>query len=79
MPRRAGVNVWLGATGHTAIPLVKAMNLVTRRDAGGCGRGRAVESGRNLFQVPWRNRAAVRDMGGRTTGADSAGGIGDRA
>ena len=29
-----GVNGWLGATGAEAIPLLKAMNLVTRHEAG---------------------------------------------
>ena len=52
----AGVNGWLGATGGAAVPLVRAMNLVTRRDAGYVAVGGHSASGRNLFQVPWRNR-----------------------
>jgi glycerol-3-phosphate dehydrogenase len=52
----AGVNGWLGATGGDAIPLMKAMNLVTRREAGYVALGARSRSGRNLFQVPWRNR-----------------------
>jgi glycerol-3-phosphate dehydrogenase len=52
----AGVNGWLGATGAAAVPLVRAMNLVTRRDAGYVAVGGRSASGRNLFQVPWRNR-----------------------
>ena len=51
-----GVNAWLGATGVDAIPLVKAMNLVTRHDAGYVAVGGRSAAGRNLFQVPWRNR-----------------------
>jgi glycerol-3-phosphate dehydrogenase len=41
----------------SGVPMLKAMNLVTRREAGDealGGRGRA---GRNLFLVPWRRRA----------------------
>jgi glycerol-3-phosphate dehydrogenase len=52
----AGVNGWVGATGAAAIPLVRAMNLVTRREAGYVAVGGRSKSGRNLFQVPWRNR-----------------------
>ena len=52
----AGVNGWTGATGGDAIPLMKAMNLVTRREAGYVALGARSRSGRNLFQVPWRNR-----------------------
>ena len=51
-----GVNGWMGATGGDAIPLMKAMNLVTRREAGYVALGARSRSGRNLFQVPWRNR-----------------------
>ena len=52
----AGVNKWLGAASPAAVPLVKAMNLVTRREAGYVALGGRSKSGRNLFQVPWRNR-----------------------
>src|SRR4029077_18520454 len=45
----------LGIT--TGIPMLKAMNLVTRRDAGEEALGGRSTSGRNLFLVPWRERA----------------------
>ena len=45
----------LGAS--TGIPMMKAMNLVTRRDAGHEALGGRSTSGRNLFLVPWRERA----------------------
>lgn len=41
----------------TGIPMLKAMNLVTRRDAGDEALGGRATSGRNLFLVPWRDRA----------------------
>jgi glycerol-3-phosphate dehydrogenase len=37
--------------------MLKAMNLVTRRDAGDEALGGRAISGRNLFLVPWRDRA----------------------
>ena len=45
----------LGIT--TGIKMLKAMNLVTRRDAGDEALGGMSSSGRNLFLVPWRDRA----------------------
>ena len=45
----------LGAA--TGIPMLKAMNLVTTRDAGDEALGGLSPSGRNLFLVPWRDRA----------------------
>jgi glycerol-3-phosphate dehydrogenase len=39
------------------IPLLKAMNLVTSRDAGEEALGGRSRSGRHLFLVPWRERA----------------------
>lgn len=45
----------LGIT--TGIPMLKAMNLVTRRDAGDEALGGRSRSGRTLFLVPWRDRA----------------------
>ena len=39
------------------VPMMKAMNLVTRRDAGAEALGGRSESGRHLFLVPWRERA----------------------
>src|SRR5262249_26564103 len=39
------------------IPMLKAMNLVTRRDAGDEALGGRSVSGRYLFLVPWRERA----------------------
>jgi glycerol-3-phosphate dehydrogenase len=60
----AGVNRWLGAVSAVGpaddisrIPLLKAMNLVTRREAGCAAVGGRAASGRNLFLVPWKNRA----------------------
>jgi glycerol-3-phosphate dehydrogenase len=41
----------------TGIPMLKAMNLVTKRDAGDEALGGRSPSGRNLFLVPWRDRA----------------------
>jgi glycerol-3-phosphate dehydrogenase len=41
----------------TGIPMLKAMNLVTRRDAGDEALGGRSTTGRNLFLVPWRYRA----------------------
>ncbi len=45
----------LGIT--SGIPMLKAMNLVTNRDAGAEALGGRSPSGRNLFLVPWRDRA----------------------
>ena len=39
------------------VPLLKAMNLVTRREAGEEALGARTPSGRHLFLVPWRGRA----------------------
>ncbi|MGE5246399.1 MAG: FAD-dependent oxidoreductase [Betaproteobacteria bacterium] len=39
------------------LPLLKAMNLVTRRDAGEEALGGRLSSGRTFFLVPWRGRA----------------------
>jgi glycerol-3-phosphate dehydrogenase len=52
----AGVNSWPGA-GDAPIPLVKAINLVTRREAGYVAVGGRAASEKNLFLVPWKNRA----------------------
>ena len=41
----------------SGIPMLKAMNLVTTRDAGDEALGGRSTSGRNLFLVPWRERA----------------------
>ncbi len=41
----------------TRVPMLKAMNLVTRRDAGDEALGGRAPSGRHLFLVPWRERA----------------------
>lgn len=40
----------------SGIPMLKAMNLVTRRDAGDAALGGRAASGRNLFLLPWRER-----------------------
>lgn len=48
----------LHSVGKTArVPMLKAMNLVTRRDAGEEALGGRGATGRNLFMVPWRDRA----------------------
>jgi glycerol-3-phosphate dehydrogenase len=64
-----GARVVVNATGHaidrlleplglkSGVPMLKAMNLVTRRDAGEEALGGRSISGRNLFLVPWRDRA----------------------
>jgi glycerol-3-phosphate dehydrogenase len=41
----------------TGIPMLKAMNLITRRDAGDEALGGRSADGRYLFLVPWRERA----------------------
>lgn len=41
----------------TGTPMVRAMNLVTRRAAGDVALGALGPMGRNLFTVPWRGRA----------------------
>ena len=41
----------------TGVPMVKAMNLVTKRDAGDEALGGRSTVGRYLFLVPWRERA----------------------
>ena len=41
----------------SGVPMMKTMNLVTRRDAGDEALGGKSETGRNLFMVPWRERA----------------------
>jgi glycerol-3-phosphate dehydrogenase len=47
---------WPPAAGKQP-PLLKAMNLVTSRDAGEEALGCPSRAGRNLFLVPWRSRA----------------------
>ena len=57
----------------TGIPMLKAMNLVTRRDAGDEALGGRTASGRNLFLVPWRERALFGTWeSGRTCDPDDA-------
>jgi glycerol-3-phosphate dehydrogenase len=41
----------------SGVPMLKAMNFVTRRDAGDEALGGKAASGRHLFLVPWRERA----------------------
>ena len=54
----AAVDRLLGPIGlSTGIPMLKAMNLVTKRDAGDEALGGRSVSGRYLFLVPWRERA----------------------
>jgi glycerol-3-phosphate dehydrogenase len=59
-----GARVTVNATGGSVnrlgngrIPLLTAINLVTRREAGEEALGGLSPSGRALFLVPWRNRA----------------------
>ena len=62
---RTVVNATGGAADHLLTPLglssgivlLKAMNVVTRRDAGEEALGGQSRAGRNLFLVPWRERA----------------------
>jgi glycerol-3-phosphate dehydrogenase len=42
---------------QSGVPMLKAMNLVTRRDAGDEALGGRSAAGRNLFMVPWREKA----------------------
>ena len=57
----------------TGIRMLKAMNLVTRRDAGDEALGGRTASGRNLFLVPWRERALFGTWeSGRTCEPDDA-------
>jgi glycerol-3-phosphate dehydrogenase len=54
----AAIDVVLSPLGLSArVPMVKVMNLVTRRDAGDEALGGRSASGRNLFMVPWHERA----------------------
>jgi glycerol-3-phosphate dehydrogenase len=41
----------------SGVPMLKAMNLVTKRDAGEEALGGRTAAGKNLFLVPWRERA----------------------
>jgi glycerol-3-phosphate dehydrogenase len=57
----------------TGIRMLKAMNLVTRRDAGDEALGGRTASGRNLFLLPWRERALFGTWeSGRTCDPDDA-------
>jgi glycerol-3-phosphate dehydrogenase len=51
----------------THMPLLKAMNLVTRREAGDEALGGRTSSGRHLFLVPWRSRALMGTWEGAAT------------
>ena len=54
----AGVDRLLKPLGaSTGIKMLKAMNLVTKRDAGDEALGGRSSTGRHLFLVPWRDRA----------------------
>jgi glycerol-3-phosphate dehydrogenase len=56
----AAVDTFLAPLGiSTQMPLLKAMNLVTRREAGDDALGGRTASGRHLFLVPWRGRALM--------------------
>ena len=57
-PREVRVDRLLSRSeASTGMPLLKAMNLVTRRDGGEAALGGRSASGRHLFLVPWRGRA----------------------
>jgi glycerol-3-phosphate dehydrogenase len=52
------VDALLASIGRsTGMPRLKALNLVTRREAAGLAVGSRSSSGRYLFRVPWRGRA----------------------
>jgi glycerol-3-phosphate dehydrogenase len=52
------VDVLLGKSGiASSSPMLKAMNLVTAREAPAAALGGRGRSGRTLFMVPWKNRA----------------------
>ncbi len=53
-------------------PMLMAMNLVTRREAGDEALGGRSGSGRNLFMVPWRGRALFGTWESSTTVAPDA-------
>jgi glycerol-3-phosphate dehydrogenase len=54
----AGLDRLLAPLGLSAgVPLIKAMNLVTRREAGTDALAARAPSGRHLILVPWRGRA----------------------
>ena len=56
----ASVDAFLAPLGiSTHMPLLKAMNLVTRREAGDEALGGRTATGRHLFLVPWRGRALM--------------------
>jgi glycerol-3-phosphate dehydrogenase len=62
-----GIDRLLGSVGlSTGIPMLKAMNLVTTREAGDAALGGRSASGRNLFLVPWRRRALFGTWESRT-------------
>lgn len=66
----------LGSAGR--MPFLKAMNLVTRREAGDAALGARSAAGRHLFLVPWRGRAlfgtweSTRPCAPSDTGADES-------
>ena len=63
----------MGAFGlRRPFPLLKAMNVVTRRSAGSVAVGAPTHSGRLLISLPWRGRLAIGTFhGSTTTGADA--------
>ncbi len=71
----SGIDRLLDPLGIPAgIPMMKVMNLVTRRDAGDEALSGPSASGRNLFLVPWRERAifGTWESGRAVRGADAA-------
>ncbi len=56
----AGAGLVMGFLGHRApFPLLKAMNLVTRRPMSGPALASSTDDGRMLFVVPWEGRAVA--------------------
>lgn len=70
----AGAGRVMAALGiRKAPPLVKAMNMVTRRPAPAVACGATTAGGRLLFALPWHGRLAIGTWHGSTTcGADAA-------
>jgi glycerol-3-phosphate dehydrogenase len=60
----------LGASGITSgVPMLKAMNLITSRQAADVALGGRGPTGRTLFRVPWRGRALFGTWESATTAA----------
>ena len=74
----ASVDTFLAPLGiSTQMPLLKAMNLVTRREAGDEALGGRTAAGRHLFLVPWRGRALMGTWEAAAAESGPAGATGD--